>query len=123
MNSQARPFFLNNAFLRANKEDGDEEKDAKAPKGFEKFFGKNKKEDSKAKEESSKDEKESKGKEDPDLSEEEEPEKKEETKSDERNKLQQMFFEEDNTPRPEGWLGLVLAVATGWYLFNYKKPM
>jgi hypothetical protein len=34
-----------------------------------------------------------------------------------------MFFEEDNTPKPEGWLGLVLALATGWYLFNYKKPM
>jgi hypothetical protein len=34
-----------------------------------------------------------------------------------------MFFEEDNSPKPEGWLGVVLAVATGWYLFNYKKPL
>ena len=34
-----------------------------------------------------------------------------------------MFFEEDNSPRPEGWLGLIMALATGWYLFNYKKPM
>ena len=122
VNSQARPFYLNNALLFANKQNDDEQNDEKAPKGFEKFFRKNNKEEPKAKEDL-KDEKETKGKEDPDLSEEEEPEKKEESKSDERNKVQQMFFEEDNSPRPEGWLGLVLALATGWYLFNYKKPM
>ena len=63
--------------------------------------------------------------EDPDLTEEEEPEseKKSSASSDDRNALQKMFFEEDNSPKPEGWLGLIMALATGWYLFNYKKPM
>jgi len=34
-----------------------------------------------------------------------------------------MFFTPDNDPKPEGWLGVLLALGTGWFLFNYKKPM
>lgn len=71
LNCQTRPYYFNNALLRANKDD--DEKD-NAPKGFEKFFGKNKKGDLKENQEkeAGKDKKDSK--EDPDLSEEEESE-------------------------------------------------
>lgn len=34
-----------------------------------------------------------------------------------------MFFDPENNPNPEGWLGLLLAAATGYYLLNYKAPM
>jgi CRISPR/Cas system-associated exonuclease Cas4 (RecB family) len=33
------------------------------------------------------------------------------------------LFDQDNNPKPEGWLGIVTALATGYYLYNYKKPM
>jgi hypothetical protein len=82
LNYQARPFYFSAPILRADKGE-DEKKEDNGPKGFEKFFGKNK-EDPKAKEE---DKQSSKGEEDPELSEEEEPEKKEKAKAEERNKV------------------------------------
>jgi len=35
----------------------------------------------------------------------------------------QAFFTPNNEPKPEGFLALLLAFATGYYLFNYKRPM
>ena len=49
--------------------------------------------------------------------------KNEEQKEDSRNKFQKLFFDQDNNPQPEGWLGLLLAIATGYYLYNYQRPM
>ena len=57
------------------------------------------------------------------MSEEEEAESKEEKKTDDRNPVQKLFFDPENNPNPEGWLGLLLAAATGYYLLNYKAPM
>lgn len=103
--------------------------DKKPPKGFEKFFKKNK--DVKKSEDSEKpEEKETKSndkkKKEEDVSEEEETESKsktEEPEKDERNKVVQFFFDQDHNQKPEGWLAIVLALATGYYLYNYKKPM
>lgn len=36
--------------------------------------------------------------------------------------MSKFFFDPDNNPRPEGWVALVMAFATAYYLFNYKKP-
>lgn len=41
---------------------------------------------------------------------------------DERSAFTKFFFDPNNNPRPEGWVGLVMSFATGYYLFNYKKP-
>jgi CRISPR/Cas system-associated exonuclease Cas4 (RecB family) len=33
------------------------------------------------------------------------------------------LFDQDNNPKPEGWLGIFAGLATGYFLYNYKKPM
>lgn len=33
------------------------------------------------------------------------------------------FFDENNNPKPEGFVALLLAGFTGYYLLTYKKPM
>ena len=103
----------NPSILMAQKEDDDEKK---PPQGFEKFFKKKDKEEKKTKKEEEK-------KDDDELSEEEEPEQKEEKKTDDRNALQKLFFDPENNPNPEGWLGLLMAAAVGYYLVTYKAPM
>jgi len=34
-----------------------------------------------------------------------------------------MFFDPENNPRPEGWLAVLVSIASIYYLLNYKKPM
>ena len=101
--------------------------DDEKPKGFEKFFKKKEPSSQKDDDKDKKGDEEKKAKkddDDDDLSEEETEEKEDkQSKTDERNKLTQFLFEPDNNPRPEGWLAVFTALATGWYLFNYKKPM
>jgi len=36
--------------------------------------------------------------------------------------VSKFFFDPENNPKPEGWVGLVMAFATAYYLINYKKP-
>ena len=106
------------AWLQMAQKDDEEEK---PPKGFEKFF-KNKKGAQKTEED--KEEKESPKKE-PEESdgEEEEKEKEQQTQEDNRNAFVKFFLDPDNNPKPEGLIGVLLAAATGYYLFSYKKPM
>ena len=33
------------------------------------------------------------------------------------------LFTPENDPKPEGWLGILLALSTGYFVLNYKKPM
>jgi len=33
------------------------------------------------------------------------------------------LFTPENDPKPEGWIGILLALATGYFVLNYKKPM
>jgi hypothetical protein len=96
--------------------------DEKKPKGFEKFF--KKKNDEKSSKKKEEDQNEKKQDDEGEKSEpEEEKEEQKPPKEDDRNKITQFLFEPDNSPRPEGWLGVFVALATGWYLFNYKRPL
>lgn len=95
------------------------------PKGFEKFFKKNK--DKEEKESAKKDDKEAKKASQEESDEEEETntennKDKDEKQEDDRNQFQKFFFDPENNPKPEGFVGVLLALATGYYLFNYKKP-
>ena len=56
--------------------------------------------------------------------EEEAPKKKQEgADKDDRPPYQQFFFDQDNNPKPENMIGLLLALGAGYYLATYKKPM
>lgn len=44
-------------------------------------------------------------------------------KDEDQNKWKKFFFDEDNNPKPEGFLALMLSGFAGYYLLNYKKPM
>lgn len=44
-------------------------------------------------------------------------------KKDEENKWKKFFFDEDNQPKPEGFLALMLSGFAGYYLLTYRKPM
>ena len=33
------------------------------------------------------------------------------------------MFDNNNNPKPEGWLAIAMAIAAGYYVINYKKPM
>jgi hypothetical protein len=39
------------------------------------------------------------------------------------NKWKKFFFDEDNQPKPEGFLALMLSGFAGYYLLTYRKPM
>ena len=40
-----------------------------------------------------------------------------------KNKWKKFFFDEDNNPKPEGFLALMLSGFAGYYLLTYRKPM
>ena len=42
---------------------------------------------------------------------------------DDGNKWKKFFFDEDNQPKPEGFLALMLSGFAGYYLLTYRKPM
>lgn len=42
---------------------------------------------------------------------------------DERPDWQKFFFDQENNPKPEGFLGVLLAGFVGYYLLTYQKPM
>lgn len=121
------PPTLASQILQAQKNSEDKDENP-PPKGFEKFFKKKDNDESKAakKESKKKEEDDKKGKEQPDeQSDDEEAESsdKKEEKKDERNPVQQAFFDPEGNPKPEGFLGVLLAAATAYYILNYKKPM
>lgn len=100
--------------------------DKKPPKGFEKFFRGKKASQSNEDDKKEDKEKESKKEQDEELSEEEdahETKSKEKEPEDNRNQFMKALFTPDNDPKPEGWLGILLAFATGYFVLNYKKPM
>ena len=102
--------------------------DKKPPKGFEKFFRGKKASTSNEndKDEKKEDKEKAKKEQDEELSEEEdahETASKEKEPEDNRNQLMKALFTPENDPKPEGWLGVLLALATGYFVLNYKKPM
>jgi len=113
-------------WLLFSKDDKDDKKSV--PKGFEKFGGFKDKpatKDSKKEEESKKKEDEFQS----DLSEEEEASSKEDSKKgDEKkggsqNAFNSFFFDPQGSPKPEGFVAAVMALATAYYLATYQKPM
>lgn len=103
--------------------------DKKPPKGFEKFFRGKKassSNDESAKEDKKEDKEKANKEKDEELSEEEdahETASKEKEPEDNRNQFMKALFTPENDPKPEGWLGILLALATGYFVLNYKKPM
>ena len=110
------------------------EEEKKPPKGFEKFF-KRRGETKKVEEDSSKSgQKKEEGKEQKHDEEEAEDsesahgeEKKHESPRqqprDSRPQWQQFLFDQNNNPKPEGFLTILLAAAAGYYLLTYQRPM
>lgn len=114
----SQAIVLNNSILLSE--------DKKPPKGFEKFFKRKQgREQNESQGESKdKDEKEEKREKEQKKREEEHEKSDKEYERDTKDQgsLRGFFFDPNNNPKPEGWIGLLAGCSMAYYALNYKKP-